>query len=451
VTVRVDRWIPAVRPFSVFPVSITVLQSLRRKRFVLTPWPWRSALYLVTTVPVALAAGAPLALLMLPWAVMTRRLTTGDTDAVEALVLLVIGAVAIAVGGPLVARPLSIVERLRLRLVDDRPVPPMPRPAEAGLVAWLRSVYGGSRPSWELGYAAVLVTLVPLVYGVLFVALMLIGVCVAAPVLVGDGPVTFGIATIGTPAEAVPYAMAGVAALPAVPYLLAMTAGAHGAAARALLDAGPGSALRAELVEVVRSRARLADAFESERRRIERDLHDGAQQKLVGLTLQLGMAKLDLPADSPAAGAVGSAHTQAKELMEELRELIHGIRPQTLTELGLPGALRELADRAGIPVTVRVDLPVRPPDHVEATAYFVVAEALTNVTRHSGATAAGVAAFREGELLVVEIGDNGRGGADPLRGTGLTGLADRVAVGGGRMLLSSPAGGPTLLRVELAA
>ncbi|GIJ43473.1 histidine kinase [Virgisporangium aliadipatigenens] len=430
-------------------MALTALLSVRRKGFVLTPWPWRSVAYLLTTVPVAFAAGVPIALFMLPWAVLFRRLSTGDTSPVEASVLLVLGFLLVAGGGPLVARPLSIVERFRLRLVDDRPLPAMPGPVEAGLRPWLRSVYGGARPSWELAYAAVLVTLVPLLYGLVFVALMLIVVCIAAPVLVGDGPVTFGVATIVTPAQAVPYSIAGVAALPAVPYLLAITAGAHGAAARALLGAGPGAALRAELVEVSRSRARLAGAFESERRRIERDLHDGAQQRLVGLTLQLGMAKLDLPEGTPAAGAVDSAHRQAKELMEELRQLIHGIRPQTLTELGLPAALRELADRAGLPVTVHAALPARLPDHVEATAYFVVAEALTNVTRHSGASSASVTATGEVDRLVVEIRDDGRGGADPARGTGLTGLADRVAVADGRMLLSSPAGGPTLLRVEL--
>ena len=197
-----------------------------------------------------------------------------------------------------------------------------------------------------------------------------------------------------------------------------------------------------------RSRARLADAFEAERRRIERDLHDGAQQKLVGLIMKLGLARLDLPAGSPAAEAVAAAHDQAKQLMAELRALIHGIQPQVLADLGLPAALDELTDQSLIPVTVDARLDGRLPGHVENTVYFAAAEALTNIAKHSGATHATVTARLHDGLLILEVTDNGRGGADTGRGTGLTGLADRVAVAGGRMLLSSPPGGPTILRVE---
>jgi signal transduction histidine kinase len=190
-------------------------------------------------------------------------------------------------------------------------------------------------------------------------------------------------------------------------------------------------------------------AFEAERRRIERDLHDGAQQKLVSLTMQLGLARLDLPPGSPAAETVAAAHDQAKQLMAELRELIHGIQPQVLTDLGLPAGLEELADQSPVPVTVDAHLAGRLPAHVENTAYFAAAEALTNIAKRSGATSAVVTARLHDGVLAVEISDNGHGGADPGRGTGLTGLADRVAVAGGRMLLSSPPGGPTILRVEV--
>jgi signal transduction histidine kinase len=207
--------------------------------------------------------------------------------------------------------------------------------------------------------------------------------------------------------------------------------------------------LRAELVEVARSRARLVDLFEAERRRVERDLHDGAQQRLVGLTLRLGLAKVDLPPDSPAYAEVTAAHDEAKELMTVLRELVRGIHPRVLTDRGLPAALGELADRASVPVSVRADVPDRLPAPVEAIGYFVVAEALTNVAKHSGADTARVSASRQAGKLVLEVADDGVGGADPARGTGLTGLADRAAVVGGRMLLSSPPGGPTVVRVEL--
>jgi Histidine kinase/Putative sensor len=184
----------------------------------------------------------------------------------------------------------------------------------------------------------------------------------------------------------------------------------------------------------------------------ERDLHDGAQQKLVSLTMQLGLARLDLEPGSPAAAAVGAAHDQARQLMAELRELIRGIQPQVLTDLGLPAAIEELADASAIPVTAVARLDGRLPPQVENTAYFVVAEALSNVAKHGGATAATVSARVLGNTLIVEIADDGRGGADPERGSGLAGLAglaDRVAVAGGRMLLSSPPGGPTALRVEV--
>ncbi|WP_307873174.1 sensor histidine kinase [Paractinoplanes ovalisporus] len=410
---------------------MSALTALRSRRFLATWWPWRSLAFLVTSIPLIVVTAAALGLFAAPWIVLIRRLGTGRTDALEALLLFVAGAVLLGGLGPLVAWPLAGLERRRLRLADDR---------------FLRL----SPSRWRrFGYAVLLVTIVPVVYGVLAFIEILIVVLALSPWLVDQGPISFGIIIIATASEAVPYAVAGVIALASMPYLVAVTAGAHAAAARALLHTGSGEKLRAELVEVSRSRARMADAFEAERRRIERDLHDGAQQKLVGLTLQLGLAKIDLPEGSPAAAPVATAHRQAKELMGELRELIHGIRPQVLTDLGLPAALRDLAGQTPMPVDVHTELPSRPPEHLEATAYFVVAEALANVAKHSGAARAAVEARAEDGTLVVEVRDDGRGGADLERGTGLVGLADRVAVADGRMLLASPLGGPTMIRVEL--
>jgi signal transduction histidine kinase len=250
--------------------------------------------------------------------------------------------------------------------------------------------------------------------------------------------------------QTVPFFFAGLVLLAAWAYLVTLAAGADAALTRSLLcSGGREDQLRAELTEVAASRARLADAFEAERRRIERDLHDGAQQKLVALTMQLGLARLDLPPRSAAAQAVTAAHEQAKQLMADLRDLIHGIQPQILTELGLPAALTELADQAPIPVAVNSALVGRLPGQTENAAYFAAAEALTNVAKHSGAASASVTARVSGSILVLEVRDDGHGGADPAQGSGLTGLADRVAVAGGRMLLSSPPGGPTVLRVEV--
>jgi len=265
----------------------------------------------------------------------------------------------------------------------------------------------------------------------------------------GGAPIQIGFTTVTSVGQAAAYAIIAAVLLPAVPYLLGLLAAGHAAVARALLgDSGGGTAL----VEVARSRARLVGAYEAERRRIERDLHDGAQHRLTSLTLQLGMARLDVPEDSPAAAPLAAAHQQAKDLMVVLREVIAGIRPQTLVDLGLAGALRELAARSPVPVIVSAppDLAAtRLPEPVETTAYFVASEALGNVARHAGASGAEVTLTRAGRTLAMEVRDNGRGGADPVAGTGLTGLADRVAAVNGRLLLSSPPGGPTIVRVEL--
>ncbi|GIM94586.1 histidine kinase [Paractinoplanes toevensis] len=453
--------------------------------------------YLLTTGPVTIAASVPILLLGLPWAILIRRVAAWDDPSFVQLALLLLGgAMLFAVFGPLVAMPVAAVERRRLPIVDTRPVRSGHRPVPAGdVLRWLRTRYTEAATWRELCYTVLLTGAVPVWYGAVLILMVLIGVSVASPFLVHDhAPISLGLGEVSTVGEALPYALFGAALMFAVPYLLALLAGSHAAVARLLLAGPDDTRLRAELIEVSRSRARLVDAFEAERHRIERDLHDGAQQRLVSLTLQLGLARVDLPDDSPARQAVTAAHEQAKMLMAELRELIHGIRPQTLTEVGLPGALRELADQAPIPVTVRVDLSGRPPPGVELVAYFVAAEALTNVFKHSEAVAAtltvSAAAAKSGDVrpakpgpgpaaaefghgpaskpghgphaepshgpaaalgdvLVVEVLDDGRGGADPARGTGLTGLADRVAVADGRMFLSSPPGGPTLIRVEI--
>jgi signal transduction histidine kinase len=431
----------------------TPLEAVTRRRFVVTGWPWRSLGYLLTTPVVVMLAGLPLTMLGLPWIALLVQLAEGGFRWPLGTVVLVVllGAALVAVGGPLVGLPLAVVERRRLRLVDARPVVSGHHQApDHGLWPWLRTRYTEAATWRALGYAGLLLTVAPVLYGVGFLLVALIGVLAMSPLLVDDGgsPVSLGFGQVTSLEEALPYALSGVALLPAVPYVFALVAGAHAAAARALL-CGDSEELRARLVEVSRSRARLVDAFDAERRRIERDLHDGAQQRLVGLTLQLGLARLDLPPDSPAARAVTGAHTQAKQLMAELRELIRGIHPQVLSDRGLAAALRELADDAAVPVTVSTDLPERLPDHVQHAAYFMVAEALTNVAKHAQAASASVTARLQDSVLVVDVGDDGQGGADPARGSGLTGMADRVAVAEGRMLLSSPPGGPTLLRVEL--
>jgi signal transduction histidine kinase len=430
----------------------TALEAVAWPRLLVSSWPWRSAGYLLTTMPAALAAAAILAV---PWLVLVARLAAGDYQAGAIVGLVLIGIVLVIGIGPVVVTPLADLERRRLRMVDTRPAVCGHRKSPAGgPLAWLRDRYVSPVAWREVGYACLLAIAAPAPVAAALFALPLAVFLIAGPFLVlaqqpGSHPVALAFVHVSTVGQALPYAIAGLVLLPAVPYLLTLVAGGHAAVARALLVGGPAERLRAELTEVSRSRTRLADAFEAERRRIERDLHDGAQQKLVSLTMQLGLARLDLPPGSPAAETVAAAHDQAKQLMAELRELIHGIQPQVLTDLGLPAALGELADQSPVPVTVDAHLDGRLPSHIEYNAYFAVAEALTNVAKHSGATSASMTARLHGGLLTIEISDNGHGGADPGRGTGLTGLADRVAVAGGRMLLSSPSGGPTVLRVEV--
>jgi signal transduction histidine kinase len=242
----------------------------------------------------------------------------------------------------------------------------------------------------------------------------------------------------------VPLMLFGLALGLVAAYPVTAWAGARAAMTRAMLVP-----LDERLGEAVRSRARLVDAFAVERRRIERDLHDGAQQRLVMLSLKLGMARLDLPPGSPAGIQVAEAHRLAKEALDELRELIRGVHPQVLTDRGLPAAVDDLAGRAPVPVHTDLDLPGRLPGPVELAAYFVVAEALTNVAQHSGASRAAVRARMREARLVLEVSDDGCGGADPAAGSGLAGLVDRVAAVDGLLTFTSPAGGPTLIRAEL--
>ena len=214
---------------------------------------------------------------------------------------------------------------------------------------------------------------------------------------------------------------------------------------------GPPSDLAARVVELETSRERVVDAAEAERRRIERDLHDGAQQRLVALAMDLGRAKARFASDpEAAAGLVDQAHAQAKEALTELRNLVRGVHPPVLTERGLDAALSGLAALCPVPVDVHVDVPVRPKSSVEAVAYFMVAEALTNVAKHSRASHAKVVVEGHGYpgTLTVMISDDGIGGAD-VHSPGLSGLADRVTGVDGRLSVESPSGGPTIIAAEL--
>jgi signal transduction histidine kinase len=249
------------------------------------------------------------------------------------------------------------------------------------------------------------------------------------------------------------------------------------ATARWLLAPRRHDELHAQVTRLETSRAAAVDSAEAERRRIERDLHDGAQQRLVALAVDLGAAK-DKLTDDPETGRrmVAAAHEEAKAALAEIRDLVRGIHPVILEDRGLDAALSAVVARSPVPVSLTVDVADRPPPAVESAAYFVVTEALTNVARHAHATKAAVAIARAGDRLVVEVRDDGVGGAaaaapaaaepsaldgtaepgaagEPVpgerRGTGLAGLRDRVTALGGMLRIVSPPGGPTTLLVEL--
>jgi signal transduction histidine kinase len=255
-----------------------------------------------------------------------------------------------------------------------------------------------------------------------------------------------------TPVEArdqVLVAAGGLILLLAAPQLTRGLAIADAAVARLLLGPPRRADLRARIGELELSRARVVDSAEAERRRIERDLHDGAQQRLVALAMDLGRARARFVDDPEAARAiVDQAHAEAKEALVELRNLVRGVHPPVLTDRGLDAALSGLAALSPVPVSVRVDAALSPPASVEAIAYFVVAEALTNIAKHARATRAVISVDRRGDTLSVVIRDDGIGGADP-RGQGLSGLADRVAGVDGRLTVDSPAGAGTVIEVEL--
>jgi signal transduction histidine kinase len=208
--------------------------------------------------------------------------------------------------------------------------------------------------------------------------------------------------------------------------------------------------LRARLAELQASRARLVTATEGERRRIERDLHDGTQQRLVSIAMTLGLAESKLAADRPAVQPVlREARDALAVALAELRELTQGIRPAILVERGLAAALDDLSRRAALPVRLDVTVGGRLPEQVEGAAYFVASEALANAAKHSYASEVRLTASREDGVLVLEVADDGIGGAAAGGGTGLRGLADRVEALGGRLTVSSPPGRGTAVRAEI--
>ncbi|MFG2929929.1 sensor histidine kinase [Streptomyces achromogenes] len=328
------------------------------------------------------------------------------------LTLTVIGLPLLAVS-LLVSRQLGKMERARARkLLEVRVEEPSPLPLgrSGGPVQW---VWMALRD--PVGWRTLLYDVIRLPWGILTFVTTLTSLFVLWPVL---------------------------------PYLARLMANLDRAMVRGLLS--PSDELERRIAELESDRGIVVDTAAADLRRIERDLHDGAQARLVNLAMGLGLAKEKLLEDPDAAAAmVDEAHGEVKLALQELRDLARGIHPAVLTDRGLDAALSAVASRCTVPVKVSVDLPARPAAAIEGIAYFTVSELLQNISKHSGARTASVDAWRADDRLLLQVRDDGRGGARLDGGSGMRGLAERLGAVDGLFVVDSPPGGPTVITAEL--
>jgi signal transduction histidine kinase len=252
---------------------------------------------------------------------------------------------------------------------------------------------------------------------------------------------------LDNPFEIAVTALVGLLFTMATPWIVRALTSVDGLMVRGLL--GP-SRLATRVVELESDRGVVVDTAAADLRRIERDLHDGAQARLVALAMDLGLAKEKLAEDPEAAARmVDEAHGEVKTALQELRDLARGIHPAVLTDRGLDAALSSVASRCTVPVRVEVDLAARPAPAIEGIAYFTVSELLQNISKHSRATRATVDVWRVENRLMIQVGDNGVGGAAVTEGSGLAGLTERLDAVDGILVVDSPPAGPTLITAEL--
>ncbi|MEW1725114.1 sensor domain-containing protein [Streptomyces sp. NPDC093109] len=398
------------------PTTAWQAMAQRPLSFLTSSWPWRSLAYLSGGVLVGAAAVV----------VFTLGLAAG------LILLVVLIGVAPLVGLVLASTLVATVERRRLRLVDlDHVSDPHRAPDAPGPRGWV-----ATRLAEPATWREMMFTLLSAV-ALWWLDMMVLGFSFGLPATM----------IASTDGDTWPWTVFGVLVLLSSPYTVTSWAGARAAMARTFL-APRDRELGEELQEVRASQSRLLDSFDAERIRIERDLHDGAQQHLVSLGMTLGLMRLDIETGSPQDELLTQAERQLSTAHQELRALIRGLNPPVLADHGLVAAIEDYAGRFPIPVTVDLNLPERLPRKLETTMYYLINEAMTNIAKHSGAKTAAVRGRYHSDLLVLDIKDDGRGGLDPA-GSGVTGLADRVTALDGRMRVSSPSGGPTLLHVEV--
>jgi signal transduction histidine kinase len=336
------------------------------------------------------------------------------------------------------------------------PTPYRPRPQTGSVIGWRRYKWILTDQATWRDFAWLLPgAVIGLVLGVLSLIIPLYGIegVVLLPLWIWLGTEWYGygaiwpIESVGEGFLSLPQgALILAIGLAAAPYMRRADAWF----ARLLLAPTRNAELRMRVTELTVTRADTVDAQAAELRRIERDLHDGAQARLVSLGMTIGLAEEMVQRDpDQARRLLAEAREHSSTALVELRHLVRGIHPPVLAERGLDGAVRALALNLRIPTSVDSEVVERLPTPVESAAYFAVAEALTNVTLHSGATVAYVSLKRNGDSLQMEVGDDGNGGANPDGGTGLHGIERRLAAFDGTMTLSSPPGGPTIVTMEL--
>ncbi|TJZ51941.1 sensor histidine kinase [Streptomyces piniterrae] len=367
-------------------------------RAPLNAWTWREIAYLLSNFPLGVAAFA----LVVVW----LALGLGLSVTVIGLPLLAAGLMA--------CRQYGRLERARARvLLGVRvPEPSGLRPGERGFFPWLWTCLKD-----PVAWRHALFAFIRLPWALLTFTLTFVSLFVAWPVL---------------------------------PWLARWLTNVDRAMVRGLLS--PSDELERRIAELESDRMTVTDTAAADLRRIERDLHDGAQARLVALAMGLGLAKeklLEGQADESVAAMVDEAHGEVKLALQELRDLARGIHPAILTDRGLGPALTSLAGRCTVPVTTSVDLEERPAPAIEGIAYFTVSELLQNVSKHSAARRAEVEVWRSADRLLIQVQDDGRGGARLDGGSGMAGLADRLGAVDGLFMLDSPAGGPTRVTAEL--
>ncbi|WNV86881.1 sensor histidine kinase [Umezawaea sp. Da 62-37] len=373
------------------------------------------------------------------------------------LLLPVFALCVVGVGLPLVpsatraVRPLLEVERRRVSAALDVPVPTPYRALAGTSRQRVRAVLADPATWRDLAWLVL--------HGAtgFLIAVVALGVVVSAVALV-LAPAYWWLPThpaevSGLRLDSWPAALAGVPlgiAYGLVAWQLPHVARAQAAVARRLLAPAAGVVLGDRVAELTASRAAALEAHGAELRRIERDLHDGTQARIAAVIMQLGIAESVHDEDPAAAmSLLRKAQDTATDALAELRDVLRAVYPPVLSDRGLAGAVTALAARCPVPCALDVDGVGRQPAAVEAAAYFVVAEALTNITKHSRAEHATVGLRSTADSLVITIGDDGRGGADPGSGSGLAGIRRRAEAFDGSLVLVSPPGGPTELRVEL--